>query len=152
MVQLIEITDDNVNEVIKLSETLSQDHSKMVAPNVVSLAQAYASYDCTYVRAIYSDEVLVGFVMLDTDYEREKTGKKEGVYLWRLMIASEFQEKGYGKLTIDLLVKHFRDQGKKHFDVTSGLGKGSPLEFYKNYGFEDTGDLHQGEAILHLDL
>jgi len=152
MIKLIEITEDNVDEVIKLSETLSEDQNKMVAPNVVSLAQAYANYDCTYVRAIYSDDVPVGFVMLDTDYEREKTGKKEGVYLWRLMIASEFQGKGYGKLTIDILVKHFREQNKKHFDVTSGLGEGSPLEFYKNYGFVDTGDLHQGEAILHFDL
>jgi diamine N-acetyltransferase len=152
MIKLLEVTQDNVDDVIKLSETLSEDHNKMVAPNVVSLAQAYANYDCTYVRAIYNGDVLVGFVMLDTDYEREKTGKNEGVYLWRLMIASDAQGKGYGKLAIDLLVKYFKEQNKKHFDVTSALGEGSPLEFYKNYGFVDTGALHQGEAILHLDL
>ena len=151
MIRLLKVTPENVNEIIGLSDTLSEEHNEMVAPNVVSLAQAYAYYDSTYVRAIYNDDVPVGFAMFKTNYKR-KYFDVDGVYLVRLMIATDYQGKGYGKQAIDLFVDYFRKQGKKHFDVTSGQGQGSPLGFYLNYGFKNTGEIYKGALMLHLDL
>lgn len=58
------VTDDNFDEIVKLSDTLTEYQRKCVAPNVVSLAQAYIYINTAWPRAIYKDESPIGFVML----------------------------------------------------------------------------------------
>ena len=67
MIELKEITYNNLKAVIKLSDTLSEQDKKHVVPNVVSLAEAYLNYDIAWPRAIIVDDVVVGFVMLGLD-------------------------------------------------------------------------------------
>jgi hypothetical protein len=37
-------------------------------------------------------------------------------------------------------------------DSTPRAGEGSPVTFYERYGFEPTGDLHDDEILLRLEL
>ena len=61
----------------------------MVAPNAASLAQAHFSENA-WLRAIYADDTLVGFVMLyDAPDEQE-------YFLWRYMIAGRILSKRSG--------------------------------------------------------
>ena len=66
VVELRKITLDNVRECIRLEVAEEQKH--FVAPNAVSLAQAYAALvteDCVPIPfAIYHDDTMVGFMML----------------------------------------------------------------------------------------
>jgi hypothetical protein len=36
--------------------------------------------------------------------------------------------------------------------TSAGQGEGSPIPFYERYGFEQTGDLEQGEVKLRLAI
>jgi len=145
-VSLREITEETVVSIIKLSETLSDDQQKMVAPNAVSIAQAHFS-DKAWFRAIYANETPVGFVML---YDNPDKGE---YFLWRLMIAEPHQKKGFGERAIGLLADHVRTRPN-----AASLGAsyvptdGGPEGFYKKLGFEPTGEVEHGEIVVRLQL
>ncbi len=146
IVSLREITEDTVYSIIKLSETLSDDQQKMVAPNAVSIAQAHFS-DNAWFRAIYADETPVGFVML---YDNPDKGE---YFLWRLMIAEPHQRTGFGKRAIELLVDHVKSRpNATNLGASYVPTDGGPEGFYKKLGFEPTGEVEHGEIVIRLPL
>ena len=62
MLELKEITYDNLREVIKIYDTLSEQDKSHVAPNMYSLAEAFINYPNAWPRAIEVDNKVVGFV------------------------------------------------------------------------------------------
>ena len=90
------ITSENVSEVCELSETLSPEQREMVADNGVSIAEGFCS-QAAWFRAIYLDETLVGFVMVNDGDEWDDGIECDGPYLWRLMIAGPHQSAGVGR-------------------------------------------------------
>lgn len=152
MITLREITGENVNAVIDLSDTLSPEQNELVAPNAISLAQAYGYRDIAWPRAVYLDDTPIGFVMLNKECKYFDSETVNGAYLWRFMIASDYQGKGYGKEVIRILVEMLRKEGRKHFKVTSMLSEGSPKEFYEKQGFVNTGEMQGDELVLFMEL
>ncbi|WP_240842211.1 GNAT family N-acetyltransferase [Acidaminobacter sp. JC074] len=152
MITLRKITKDNVNAVIDLSDTLSAAQNELVAPNAISLAQAYGYMDLAWPRAVYLDETPIGFVMLNKECKYHDSETVNGAYLWRMMISADYQRKGYGKEVIRILVEMLRSEGKKYFKVTSMLSEGSPKEFYEKQGFINTGQMQGDELVLFMDL
>ncbi len=149
MITLREVTDKNFGEVIKLSDTLTDYQKTCVAPNVVSLAQAYVNLDRAWPRAIYFNEEVVGFVMLalyDDDIPKEDL---PAYYLWRFMMAKDHQQKGYGKKVLDLILEKCRKESIKTLYTSCEMSGKEPYRFYISYGFTDTG-LNDGEQILKL--
>ena len=111
---LHEVTKKNFSTVIKLSETLTEAQRKCVAPNVKSLAQAYLDPQKAWPRAVYLNDIPIGFVMLYLDASEEiPESDLPAHYLWRFMIAKEYQGKGYGKRVLDLLVAKCRADNKR---------------------------------------
>lgn len=145
-VRLCEITSETVVQICKLSDTLSEDQQKMVAPNAMSIAQAHFS-DKAWFRAIYADETPVGFIML---YD----GAEESEYfLWRLMIAGPHQGKGYGRRAIELLVEYVKTRpGAQELLASYVPIEGGPEGFYRKLGFEPTGEVQDGEVVMRLAL
>ncbi len=45
MISVREITEENFRTIIQLSDTLDESQKKSVAPNVVSIAQAYVNQE-----------------------------------------------------------------------------------------------------------
>ncbi len=112
------MTDDTARAVIRLRVRADQAH--FVAPNAYSIAQAYFEPKAWF-RAVYADEVPVGFVMLEDDPEKEE------YFLWRFMIDAAHQGKGYGAEAIRLLVEHVRTRpGARVLYVSYVPGEGSP--------------------------
>ncbi len=146
-VYLKAITEDNVLDVCKLSETLSEQHRRMVAPNAVSLAQALVT-DGAWYRAIYADDELIGFVMTHMEIENGETE----AFLWRLMIASAFQGKGYGRRALQILIDDLRGQGHRELVTSCGQGEGSPQGFYERLGFKPNGEMLDDEVVMVLAL
>jgi len=145
-VSLREITEETVIQVCKLSDTLPEQQRKMVASNAVSIAQAHFS-DKAWFRAIYADEMPVGFVMLYEDVEKPE------YYLWRLMIAAPHQGKSYGKQTLELLIEYVRSKpGAKELLASYVPMDGGPEGFYRKIGFEPTGEMDGGEVVTRLVL
>ncbi len=141
------ITARTVEEVCKLSETLSPAQSKMVAANAFSIAQAHFSEN-SWFRAIYADETPVGFIMMHFGSDYEDGIDEPGAFLWRLMIAGPHQGKGYGREALALLVRHLKAQGCGELYTSCGQGEGSPYEFYLKEGFTPTGGWYDDEVEL----
>ncbi|MEN8239552.1 MAG: GNAT family N-acetyltransferase, partial [Actinomycetota bacterium] len=91
--------DDNVQSIIDLSVTDAQQD--FVAPNVKSLAQAFATTN-VWVRAVYADETPVGFAMLSDDEDKQR------YYLWRFMIDERYQNMGFGGEAMRLIHEYVR--------------------------------------------
>jgi diamine N-acetyltransferase len=143
-VTLQEITGDTVRTICDLS--VRNDQRGFVAPNAVSIAQAYFSKEAWF-RAIYADQTPVGFLML------EDQPKKPEYYLWRLMIDSRYQGMGFGRRAVALLIEYVRTRpGARELLTSTVQGDGGPQGFYEKLGFRLTGDYDDGEAVMRLLL
>jgi diamine N-acetyltransferase len=143
-VTLREITAETVRTICGLR--VREDQQGFVAPNAVSIAQAHFAPEAWF-RAIYADDVPVGFAMLSDKPEVPE------YFLWRFMIDRRFQHLGFGRRAIDLLVAHVRMRpGATAFFTSAVPGEGSPQPFYEKLGFAPTGEIDDGEVVLRLEL
>lgn len=143
-VTLREVTAETVREVCRLE--VAPEQRGFVAPNAVSIAQAHFEPKAWF-RAVYAGEEPVGFVMLFEDTEKAE------YYLWRFMVAAGHQGKGYGKRALDLVVERIRGlPGAKELRTSYVPGEAGPRDFYLRYGFEETGEVDEGERVIRLEL
>ncbi len=145
MIRLEKVNERTFKKVIDMK--LPAEQNKFVAPNVVSLAQAWLYYQAARPLAICNDDEVVGFVMLDWD-ENERT-----VGIWRFMIASESQNKGYGKKAMEAVIELIRNENKFdliHLDYVPGNTVAHDL--YYSLGFRENGDMENDEIIMTLPL
>jgi len=144
VVTLKEITDDSVLDVCDLKVNESQE--TFVAPNAVSIAQAYFEQSAWF-RAIYADDTPVGFVMLSLDYENAD------YYLWRFMLDARYQRFGFGRRALALVetfVKSLPDASKISTSVSTD--NHGPKAFYESLGYVATGEFEEEEAVLEKTL
>ena len=141
-----------VDEVCELSETLSDAQRDMVADNALSIAEAHFSENAWF-RAIYADDVLVGFVMLHIGADHDDGIDYPGAFLWRFMIAGPHQGLGFGRRTIERLVADLRARGFKELRLSCHEVEGGPEPFYRGLGFVPTGGRYaeDGEMTLVFD-
>ncbi len=141
---LREVTQANLRAICDLE--VAPNQRDYVAPNVFSIAQAYVE-PRAWPRAIYAGETPVGFVMLHEDPE---TGR---YFLWRLMIDRRYQRNGYGRAALDLVVGHVRGlPSATELRSSYVAGDGSPSNFYRAYGFVETGEHEHDEVVIRLAL
>lgn len=134
MVELREITKDNYEECLNLSVAESQKN--FVSSNSHSLAQAWVYYNTAFPFAIYANNIMVGFIMLGY-YEAENY-----YTLWKFMIDTKYQNKGYGKralkLGIDYLVNRFNvKEVYTAYEMNNSVAK----KLYTSIGFRETGEV-----------
>ena len=143
-VTLREVTAETVRAVCALAVASGQEG--FVAPNAVSIAQAYFEPKAWF-RAIYADDEPVGFVMLHDDPDTPE------YFLWRFMVDGRHQGRGNGRRALDLLVDHVRGRpGAAELRSSYVPGEAGPGGFYRRYGFEETGELDGDEVVIRLAL
>jgi diamine N-acetyltransferase len=143
-VSLREVTARNVNSVCNLEVKESQ--SDFVANNAFSLAQMHFEPKA-WARAVYAGDTPVGFVMLKDDPEEQR------YYVWRFMIAGEYQGLGFGRRAMEQVTEYVRSRpGATELTLSYVPGEGSPREFYMRLGFHDTGVKHGPENEMKLVL
>ena len=144
-VTLREVTRDTVRKIVALRTTPEQE--RFVAPNAVSIAQAYFQRDVAWFRAIYEGDEPVGFVMVDDDVAKHQ------YYLWRFMIDARHQRRGIGRKAIALVLDYVRTRPGATALLTSVVpGEGTPGPFYESLGFAYTGEEEDGELMMRLPL
>jgi diamine N-acetyltransferase len=149
-VSLREVTSQTVREICRLSDTLSEAQKKMVAPNSVSIAEAYFCKEAWF-RAVYAAETPVGFIMLYIGPDDDNPEEME-YFLWRFMIGGPYQGMGFGKKALEMVIDDLKSQGADELGTSCGEGEGSPEGFYLNLGFVRTGDKFGDEVGLRLKL
>lgn len=131
--ELRHITSDNFYAVCQLEVTSKQQQH--IDSNAISLAEANFM-EFAWFRAIYVNDVLVGFILVDANLVTNK------FMLWRFMLDKSHQFKGYGRKAIETLVIEL----KKEFSITTLFtsvvsSDEGPLAFYTSCGFVATGHL-----------
>jgi diamine N-acetyltransferase len=145
MIHLREIDTGNLRAILLLRVSPAQE--RFVAPNAVSIAQAYFHRDSAWFRGIYDGDTPVGFVMLDDKPE------VPSYTLWRFMIDSAHQRKGYGRQAIELIVAHVKTRPGATELLTSCVdAAGGPGPFYEGLGFTYTGAMDEGERVMRRPL
>ncbi len=143
-VTLREITEGNVRAICQLR--VAPEQERFVAPNAISLAEAHA-VPSAWFRAVYAGETPVGFVMLDDDPEHQR------YYLWRYMIAAEHQGKGYGTRALQQVIDYVKTRPRAtEMFLCYQPGAGGPRDFYRKFGFEETGETEGDEIVMRLPL
>ncbi len=151
-VTLEEITFETVREVAALK--VNHEQQTFVASNALSIAEAHFNPGA-WVRKIAADDKIVGFVMLlDPTISgalTRGTVANDEIFLWRFMVDHHHQRKGYGRLALDLICEHLRQQGKANRILSSYIeGPHGPEQFYMNYGFRRTGHLRNSDREIEI--
>jgi RimJ/RimL family protein N-acetyltransferase len=150
-VALVPVDESNERAVFTLRTHKSQE--SYVATMASSFADALfpeivdGGRVVPWMRAIYADGALVGFVMLAlaTDHHPEP-------YLWRLLIDRLHQRRGIGSMAMDLVEEECRRMGASTLVTSWVEGLGSPRPFYVGRGFEPTGEILDGETEARKHL
>ena len=127
-------------------EVISLRVERYCASNIFSLAQAKV-YPEAIPLAVYNDDVPVGFVM----YGIEPLDNDE-YWIDRFMIDEKHQRKGYGERALRMLIDSIR-QDKTHDKIKISTNPENTVarRLYAKVGFRETGELHDGEALMVLE-
>lgn len=132
-ITLREVSKETVVDVCRLSP--KDEQKQFVATNAQSIAEACFEPNYAWFRAIYADDIPIGFVMLGID------PNEDFVFLWRFMIDKKYQKLGFGRRALELVLEYLRSQSRVSRVVTSyHQGQGDPSGFYKQLGFEEVDD------------
>jgi diamine N-acetyltransferase len=148
-VSLREITSENIKAVLALRVA---DEQKKVYPrsNGYSIAEGHypADDDPVWMRAIYTGEVPVGFLMTSEAPDRGE------YFLWRLMIDARHQGRGYASRAVELLVERIKASGNAKALITSHLRDNDAAgAFYQNRGFAYTGEIQGGyDLVMRMEF
>ena len=140
--------------MVILQLDVKPEQETLVASNAKSIAEAYFNKDAWF-RAIYIDKTPIGFVMLsDTSLKYKSNPNHRPTYfLWRFMIDSKYQGKGYGKEAMNLIINHVKSRpNAKELLLSHSKSDGNAGEFYKKCGFEYTGREMYDELLMSLKL
>ena len=142
MITLKEITRDNFWDCVSLE--VAPEQVDFVTSNAVSIAQSKVQPECIPL-AVYDDNIMVGFVMYCIDEDDSE------YWIYRMMIDKNYQSKGYGKKSMELLLDKIKED-KSHNKIFLGVDKESfAVNMYKNFGFEFNGQVFGTEHIMRLD-
>jgi len=150
------VTDDDRKRAVGVRRGRAQ--WRFVASVEKSLAEAVEYPEaCARYWAVYHGDEVVGFTMISDNIPRDVLDADPTLvgpyFLWRLLIDSRQQRRGFGTATLDAVVAYVRGRpGADSLLTSAGQGKGSPQPFYERYGFVPTGEIHEGEVVLRLDL
>ncbi len=142
LIEFREITKANVTIIIDLAVNDYQEDQ--VFSNAISIAQGNYN-EKAWFRGIYKGDQPIGFVMLYLNHENKDFG------VWRFMIDKNYQGKGYGKASMDLIKKTIKEIAPEATKI--GLSyvpkeKGGADEFYRKVGFKDTGKMIGKEKLM----
>lgn len=143
MIVLKEIDINNFWDIISLK--VSENQEELVTSNAVSIAQAKVQVECQP-RAIYQDELPVGFIMYCIDRDDNEW------WIYRLMIDEKFQSRGIGRAAMELVISKIQ-MDKTREKIYVGVDSRGILSkrLYEALGFKYTGDKFGKEEIMVLN-
>lgn len=135
------ITKSNYEAVCELD--VSKEQQDFVACNMWSLVEAQFNegYDT---RAIYRDEVVVGFLM----WVKESATK---VSIWRFMVDEKFQQQGIGRIALELALVEIKSMADiSEIEICYNPNNPVAKDFYASFGFNEVGMDDDDEDMLAI--
>lgn len=163
MIHLEKVDEKNINEILALDVTEAQ--RKFVASNKYSMDQASAVDGISHFAfpfGIYDDDEPVGFIMVgfneppqNSRHGGHPSALKNNYSIWRFMIDTKHQSKGYGRVAMNLALDFVRTFpcGKAEYCVLSYKPWNEVAKkLYYSVGFEENGEADGDEVIAVLKL
>ena len=153
------IINANVADICALK--VFEDQKSFVAPNTVSLAEAFASRNENIFAmpfGIYDENTLIGFIMFgyDTlDEPNEPEIAKGNYIIWRLMIDQSFQGKGYAEPILKKAVEYIETFPAGRADyiwLSYEKENARAREVYYKFGFRENGEMCGDEIVAVYSL
>ena len=147
MVELRKITEDNFIDAFNLKLAPGQDN--FVSHPIRSLAQAYVYRDQCQPFGIYTEDKMIGHIMVIYDYDVPEYD------IWHMMIDESEQGRGYGNETLDRVIDYIRTKPFGDSDrVALTCNKQNPIarKLYESKGFCATGNEDEDEIELAMML
>jgi len=143
-ITLREVTQETLDAILRLE--VHENQRQFVATNAKSVAQAHFEKKAWF-RAIYADDIPVGFVMLYIDTE------KPAYWVWRFMVDKNHQKNNYGYEAMRQVIEHVKTfpEATELF-LSFHAGEGDPSGFYAKFGFVETGEIMEGQNVMRLAL
>lgn len=145
---LKQIDDSNREACIALK--VAPDQMEYIASNENSLKEACEERDVARPFAIYVEDKLVGFTMFAFDEKNEDPCDR--YWLWRFMIDVSLQGKGYGSSALEEVISYFREKGADEITLSTKESNVKALGLYHKFGFQENGQMNDGEIVLKLYL
>jgi GNAT superfamily N-acetyltransferase len=150
--RLAEITEGNREAVLALRVAPDQEQFVGSVQRALDDAAEYPHANPWY-RAVYADEVPVGFVMVSWNVEPRPPEIIGPWFLWKLLIDERYQGRGYGSEAVRQIADLVRAEGARELMTSYVEGPGGPAGFYERLGFVPTGERDDnGEVIVRLVL
>ena len=150
MINLKLVDESSFQAVLDLKISDADKRARFVAPNVRSLADAwlYRENGDVFPMAIYWDEQVVGFLLLEIDKDEAE------YFIWRIMIGQQYQGKGYGRKALEVLIKEAQmDRCCNHIIADYVVGNEKMKHLLTSLGFRETGFIEENNEIaMRLDL
>ena len=129
MIELRTINENNYTDCLNLKASVANEN--FVDSVAYSLAEAWVHYKDTKPFAIYADETMIGFVLIDDAY----------------------QKKGYGtaaaKLCIDFLYKEYK---ARRVSAPVNQRHTAAQKFWTKLGFAYSDSVEDGYVFMRLNL
>ena len=120
-----------------------------VASNAVSLAQAWLYRDNrdVFPFAIYDDDALVGFMLVEEDMDEKRLD------LRRFMLSPQQEGRGLGTAAVELLIRYARDSRRYScLQLLCAPENAAARHIYDKLGFRPTGEICFGDVERRLEL
>lgn len=154
MIKLLKVDAHNVWDIIKLE--VDDKQKDYVATNNESIIEAYTlQKGKAFTFGIYDDDLLIGFVMLGYDVDDEPIYVRNCYSLWRFMIDKKYQNKGYGKKALEVVLDYIKTYpcGYSEYCYLSYVEDNIVAKrLYTSFGFKETGDKDEDEIIAIYKL
>ncbi|MBT2688240.1 GNAT family N-acetyltransferase [Bacillus sp. ISL-47] len=151
--QLKPVTEKNFFDIINLKSEEEQEKKfqifeRMVGSNAFFIALASVNgWTC---KAIYDGDMVIGFATHGLDKEQNR------YELVSLMLGHQFQGKGYGTPSINLVIKEMKEMYVCDEIYLSVIKENEPaIRVYEKAGFEPTGEIFQAfhpEPVYRLKV
>ncbi|MGW6912857.1 GNAT family N-acetyltransferase [Kitasatospora sp. NPDC054939] len=120
-----------------------------VAPNVDSLALAYV-HPAAEARVVYRGDEPVGFVLFHSIDEKRPS---EGHSIVRFMVDRSVQGQGIGRRALEAALDWIvRERRSPVVQLSVEPENVRARRFYRAAGFEETGEIDEGEIVLRRTL
>ena len=146
MLTLKDVTAENWRNCIRLS--LHENQVGFVASNVATIAESKFNLH-VHLRAIYADDLLVGMLAFCHEDDPEDL---ELFWIFRLMIDSAHQAKGYGTNAMRLSINEITRLGVRRIKTMHKPANLTAAAIYAKLGFRPSGELDDGDCLLELEL
>lgn len=154
MPEIRPVSKENWRELIALK--VREDQKHFVATNLYSIAEAQFGEDipdegywAMEPYGIYEEDKPVGFLMMSYNYSFSRF---QG-FILRLMVDEKRQGKGYGKFGMEWMLEKYRSDPRiTAVAISYEPENETARKLYASYGFAETGEIVDGEALALLNL